>query len=191
MKLCLCLFPLAVAGGWFATDADSSSEPRQWTVTEHYGSGDHGHQNPVLEVEVDLAAVYRDDKGNETLEYDVIVAAKDKRGISYSYSASIRDDRGVVVRTIDSGAKWQLSSGRASAHGVSLTNDLAPGFYRARVCASAESGDESCTSVFFELTRGGTAIAMPRSEWLDYSQATLGVSVPAPSTPANPERKAR
>ena len=182
MKTAISLFLVAVLGGWISTEGASPTAPerRVFDLDPAASVGDdHGHANPVLDLDVDVMAVRPDALGREQIDYEVTVKANARDEISYSYRAVIEDDKGQVVAQLGPGAQWSLAPQRGAAHSVALPAVKDAGFYKAHITARTGRGIEAVRSVFFEISRGGSAIPMDRSEWLLHSEATRGTAEPS------------
>ena len=191
------LFATSVFGGFLATRAaggiDASTtiatdttEPRPARVIvdaparNHGDTGDdHGHHNPVLDLDVYPDQVRRSPSGREVLEFEVAITAR--AALAYSYHTAIEDDRGRSLGQQAPGPDWSLAGDKSALHPFAMPDDLGPGFYKAIFTASARSSDQASDqsrSVFFRVDSRGSVTPMDRIEWLEQSQATQGTSTP-------------
>lgn len=198
---CAALFATSLLGGFVATGvaigigsdgsvelgsspASAGERPGRVVIdspAEDHAGDDHGHKNPILDLELHPDRVTHGKSGREVLEFEVTITARAKQGFDYSYDTRIEDDMGRAVRQQPAGPAWSLASGKSALHPFATPDDLAPGYYKAIVSASASGRDgqsDQARSVFFQIDHRGSVIPMDRLEWLENSQATLGTSKP-------------
>lgn len=189
------LFATSLSGGFLAAggDLDRSADvaaeladerPARVVIdtpAETITGDDHGHQNPVLDLDVYPDQVRYSASGREVLELEVAITARAAKGMEYSYETAIEDDRGRSLRRQAAGSAWSLAAGKSALHPFAMPDDLGPGYYKAIFTASARGPDnasDQSRSVFFRIDRQGSVIPMDRTEWLEKSQATQGIRVP-------------
>lgn len=175
----------AFGGVWLSTAERAGPQPTRVPIAREAkptpapsaGVMDQLGEKARFRVELFPDAVLVDGK-SETIEYHAeIISDYDARG-TFAWTATLVDDRGIVVREIASGGGEVASGEAAATEGLAPTR-LPDGFFSLHVRAAlvTDDSEDAFEAVQFLRVKGGQMREMSATDWYQASQATLATEV--------------